>query len=115
MSCVVSVLHIVSIINRNTAPNIMVIGSCLRWSLPTISLERCGIIRPIQPIVPEMQTVDAVKQLAQIMTIPRKRVVFMPKVFASTSPNESMFNLHASNSNITKHIITTGTTTAKSL
>lgn len=115
MSCVVSVLHIVSIISRNTAPSIMVMGSCLRWSLPTISLDRWGIIKPIQPIVPEMQTVEAVKQLAQIITTPRRRVVFIPKVFASTSPNESMFRRHASRSKMTKQIITTGTTTARSL
>ena len=111
----VSVLHMVSIISKNTAPSIMVMGSCLRWSLPTISRERCGMIRPIQPIVPEMQTVEAVKQLAQIITTPRKRVVFIPRVLASTSPNESMFKRHASNSKITKQIITTGTTTARSL
>lgn len=115
MSCVVSVLHIVSTINKNTAPNMMVIGSCFLWSLPTMRRERCGIIKPIHPIVPEMQTVDAVKQLAQTITTPRMRVVFMPRVFASTSPKDKMFNLHANKSKIPKQIITTGTTTARSL
>ena len=61
-----------------------------------------------------MHTVEAVKQLAHTITTPRSLVVFMPSVFASISPKESMFNLHANKSKIVKQIITIGTTTAKS-
>ena len=57
-----------------------------------------------------MQTVEAVKQLAQTIMIPRILFTFMPKVLASTSPNERMFNLQANKSKTIKQIIIRGDT-----
>lgn len=111
---VVIVLHSISITIKNNAPNNNEVGNCLRLSLPTKSLDKCGITSPIQPIVPVTQTVDAVRQLAHAIKTALSLVTFIPSVFASTSPNEMIFKRQASARITIIQTMTSGAMTAKS-
>lgn len=64
ISALIDAREIVSTANKKKAPKTMANGS-KRWLLgPTSILEKCGITRPTQPIVPLMQTEQAVRTVA---------------------------------------------------
>ena len=71
ISVLVKLREIMSTTTMKIAPTRIVKGMVFFVFLPTISLEMCGTIKPIQPIIPEIATVLAVSKVAQMMTIKR--------------------------------------------
>ena len=63
----------VSTNKRKIEPSIVAAGISFVLSGPTNILAKCGITRPIHPIVPLIQTASAVNSVEHIMAISRKK------------------------------------------
>ena len=79
----------VSTSSMNEAPSSIAAGSSRSKFGPTIMRAMCGIIRPIQPITPEIATTLAVISVAAAITMMRSRGTSTPSARASSSPSES--------------------------
>lgn len=61
---------------------------------PEINLTRCGIISPTHPIVPAIDTTEAVSKVAHIMQTILTVETLIPIDFASSSPKDKRLSFH---------------------
>ena len=79
----------VSTMSMNAAPDMIDAGTTYRLSGPRSRRQKCGMIRPAQPMVPEMQVAIAVRNVELRMSSPRMSLTFIPRKKASFSPSAS--------------------------
>ena len=89
ISLIPIVLVIVSTRSIKMPPSNIEIGIALRFDDPTSILEKCGIIKPTQPIVPATHTEQAVNKVEHIIAIVLINLTFAPSVCASSIPKDS--------------------------
>jgi len=104
----------VSTSSMKEAPSSMAAGSSRAKFGPTIMRAMCGIIRPIQPITPEIATTLAVISVAAPITSRRSRGTSTPSARASSSPSDSTPMRQRNNTSGTSPISTSGATSARS-
>ncbi len=83
-----------SINKRKLPPKIKLKGIETRLSTPTIILVMCGMIKPNNPITPEIATAEEVASVTANKIINLSLLTWIPEVFASSSPNAITFNFH---------------------
>jgi len=82
-------LAIVSIHRRKIAPDTIVIGRSVLWLGPTIILIICGVMRPMNPIMPQTDTAVAVTMDDNNSIIFFDFCEFNPKFSACSSPRSN--------------------------
>ena len=88
-----TVLDKASIRTINPAPKLMPKGKVWVLFAPIIMRTRWGIISPIHPICPQIETLDAVIIVDVSIKINLLFFTFMPRDFASSSDRERRFKL----------------------
>ena len=78
-------LFIKSITSKNMLPINIEVGITFLLFVPTISLARCGITRPIHPIVPATDIEAATMMVEVIRKYARSKIIFTPNDLASSS------------------------------
>jgi hypothetical protein len=104
----------VSTISRKADPSSIEAGSSRLKFGPTSIRATCGIIRPIQPMTPEIATTLAVINVAAEMTTARRRPTSTPSDRASSSPSDNTPMLQRSSTSGTTPSTTSGAVMARS-
>lgn len=89
-----------SISSRNAAPRHIVAGRSFSWSDPTSIRPMCGMISPIHPIIPLIDTAAEVISVHDRIISSLSLLVFIPSDLDSSSPIARMFSLHLSSISI---------------
>ena len=85
-----------------------------RVSGPMIIRVIWGIMTPIQPTIPQIQTETAVISVEQVTVSARVRLILTPKAWASESPKARTLSFHRIWSSIPAHRPITGTKSNRS-
>ena len=96
ISIEMATLEILSINNKKLAPKLNEAGSKILLSGPTIILAIWGIIIPIHPMIPLIDTAAEVNNVQAAMIINLTLEGFKPKDCASSSPMAKIFICHLS-------------------
>ena len=91
ISKVKTILEKLSQNSKNIAPIIAEAAKTAWLFAPKIKRAICGTISPIQPMMPAIVTLRALTKVATRMMKILTLVVFMPRLFASSSPRLSAF------------------------
>lgn len=92
-----------------SAPTTMLVGRRTRWSPPTTILQRCGTIRPTNPITPQNATQNAVSTEMRRSMFLLNFLASRPRYLAWSSPRSIMLSLRALR-RISARMIATGMT-----